>query len=417
MNALGKSIITFVQFFETNQGYNGRFAQNLIFSESFFSTVSPSKANHPIMYRKSHLLLFTFCFPFLLMSQSDYLTIDPITGEMSLNKAGAEHLSDLAFHCIDREYPNKISHVMNGDEEVGTPSELHPAFYGCFDWHSSIHGHWMLVRLLKEFPDLNHATEIRAAIDANLQPDHILAEVDYLSHPQRSSFERMYGWAWLMKLAEEVNTWEEDEQAQEWAAALQPLADKIESLYIDFLPRQNFPIRTGQHPNTAFGLSFAWDYAQAMNRTELAAAIQEAAYRYYALDTDCPAHYEPSGADFLSPCLEEANLMQRILEPEAFAEWFGRFMPSIAPTLRTPAVVTDRTDGKLVHLDGLNLSRSWCLTAIARKLPDGDPRKTAIQQIAANHIQFALPNIASGSYEGEHWLASFAVYTLVVAGK
>lgn len=305
---------------------------------------------------------------------------------------------------------------MSHEGEVGSPQQLHPAFYGCFDWHSSIHGHWMLVRLLKEFPSLANAEEIREAIDANLQPEHIQTEVAYLSHPQRSSFERMYGWAWLLKLAEEVYTWE-DEQAKEWAKALQPLADKIESLYINFLPRQTYPIRNGQHANTAFGLSFAWDYAQALDRPELAASIKEATYRYYALDTECPAHYEPGGADFLSPCLEEANLMQRILEPDAFAEWFGRFMPTIAPSLKTPAVVTDRNDGKLVHLDGLNLSRAWCFTAIANKLPTGDPRKMPIQQIANQHIELALPNIASGSYEGEHWLASFAVYTLVVAGK
>lgn len=368
------------------------------------------------MLQKILLSFFAISLPFLVMAQSAFLDIDPDSKQISLNQAGAEHLSGLAFHCIGREYPNKISHVMSNEEEVGSPQQLHPAFFGCFDWHSSIHGHWMLVRLLKEFPSLANAEDIRAAIDANLQPEHIQVEVAYLSHPQRSSFERMYGWAWLLKLAEEVNTWE-DAQAQEWAEALQPLADKIESLYIDFLPRQTYPIRTGQHPNTAFGLSFAWDYAQTMGRPELAAAIREAAYRYYALDTECPAHYEPGGADFLSPCLEEANLMQRILEPDAFAEWFGRFMPTIAPSLRTPAVVADRNDGKLVHLDGLNLSRAWCFTAIANKLPVDDPRKAAIQQIANQHIELTLPNIASGSYEGEHWLASFAVYTLVVAGK
>lgn len=368
------------------------------------------------MMYKSLLFLFAICPSVMIMAQSTFLEIDPDSKKLSLTEAGAEHLSGLAFHCIGREYPNKIAHVMSNAEEVGSPQQLHPAFYGCFDWHSSIHGHWMLVRLLKEFPELANADAIRAAIDANLQPEHIQVEVAYLSHPQRSSFERMYGWAWLLKLSEEVNTWE-DEQAKQWAQALQPLADKIESLYIDFLPRQTYPIRTGQHPNTAFGLSFAWDYAQTMNKPELTAAIKEAAFRYYALDTECPAHYEPGGADFLSPCLEEANLMQRILEPDAFAEWFGRFMPTIAPSLRTPAVVTDRNDGKLVHLDGLNLSRAWCFTAIANKLPVDDPRKAAIQQIATNHIQLTLPNIASGSYEGEHWLASFAVYTLVVAGK
>lgn len=416
MIALGKSRLTFVHFFETNHYHNGSNDQNLIFELVCFSIDCQNSRISLIMNLKSLFLLLVIFVPLIMMSQSAFLAVDPASGEISLNQAGADHLSSLAFNCIGREYPNKIAHVMSSEEEVGSPQQLHPAFYGCFDWHSSIHGHWMLVRLLKEFPDLANAEEIRAAIDANLQPEHIQVEVAYLSHPQRSSFERMYGWAWLLKLAEEVNTWE-DVQAKQWAEAIQPLADKIESLYIDFLPRQTYPIRTGQHPNTAFGLSFAWDYAQMMNRPELAAAIRKAAYRYYALDTECPAHYEPGGADFLSPCLEEANLMQRILEPDAFAEWFGRFMPTIAPSLKTPALVSDRNDGKLVHLDGLNLSRAWCFTAIARKLPAGDPRKAAIMHIANEHIQLTLPNIASGSYEGEHWLASFAVYSLVVAGK
>ncbi|MDP5170663.1 MAG: DUF2891 domain-containing protein [Bacteroidia bacterium] len=360
--------------------------------------------------------LFGFMMASMAAQDLPFLLKDGETGSLSLTEAGASHLAELAFRCVGQEYPNKISHVLDDSTDIGSPSALHPAFYGCFDWHSSVHGHWMLVRLLKEFPSLPEAAEIRAAIDENLQPDKILAEVAYLESKNRKSFERMYGWAWLLKLAEELHSWD-DAQGQRWAGAVQPLADHIETLYIDFLPRQTYPIRTGEHPNTAFGLSFAWDYALAMNRTALQAAIREAAFRYYALDADCPGSYEPGGADFLSPCLEEANLMQRILTPEAFSEWFSRFLPTLPGSLRQPAVVSDRTDGKLVHLDGLNLSRAWCLMSIAAHLPETDPRKQALRQIAATHIEVTLPNIASGGYEGEHWLASFAVYALSVAGK
>ncbi|EDY83928.1 hypothetical protein VDG1235_3555 [Verrucomicrobiia bacterium DG1235] len=330
--------------------------------------------------------------------------------------ASASHLASLALNCIGQEYPNKIGHVLESDADLGPPRELHPAFYGCFDWHSSVHGHWMLIRLMKEFRELPETAEIRAAIDKNLQPEKILRELDYMSARVRKSFERTYGWAWLLKLSEELNTWD-DSQAKAWAEALQPLADRIEFLYIDFLPRQTYPIRTGIHPNTAFGLSFAWDYAVAQERVELKAAIQDAANRYYISDTNCPANYEPSGTDFLSPCLEEANLMQRLLPEAEFAAWFDKFLPDLPATLAVPATVTGRTDGHLVHLDGLNISRAWCLAAIAKKLPINDPRKHQFREIATNHIEVTLPNIASGGYEGEHWLASFAVYALSIARR
>ncbi len=375
--------------------------------------------NHSVL---RYILIFYFFGWFFMISmpgsvaQNHLLADDTESDIPQLTQAGAEHLAGLALECISREYPNKIAHVMSDDEDAGTPRQLHPAFYGCFDWHSSIHGHWMLVRLMKEFPDLPRRENIRAAIDANLQPDNIRAEVAYLSHPQRRSFERMYGWAWLLKLSEELHSWD-DPQAQIWATHVQPLAELIEDRYIDFLPRQTYAIRTGEHPNTAFGLSFAWDYAITMGKDSLAESIREAALRYYALDGDCPAHYEPGGADFLSPCLEEANLMQRILDPEALSSWLSTFFPSLPSSLQMPATVSDRSDGKLVHLDGLNLSRAWCLFAIARQLLDGDPRKEAYRRIAVEHITVTLPNIASGSYEGEHWLASFAVYALLVAGK
>ncbi|MBK1879625.1 DUF2891 domain-containing protein [Pelagicoccus mobilis] len=358
---------------------------------------------------------FVSTFSLSMSSETDYLRFDQ-NDLPRLTEAGASHLASLALHCIGREYPNKIGHVMESDADQAPPRELHPAFYGCYDWHSSVHGHWMLIRLLKEFPELPEADKIRAAISQNLQPHKIQGEVDYMTPRTRKSFQRTYGWTWLLKLAEELKTWE-DPQAREWATALQPLVDHIEALYIEFLPKQTYPIRTGVHPNTAFGLSFAWDYAHTLNRTELKAAIEEAALRYYSNDKNCPAHYEPSGSDFLSACLEEANLMQRILSPEKFADWYSEFLPQLPQILEEPATVTDRMDGQLVHLDGLNLSRAWCLAAIAQKLPPDSPHKKHLRQVAATHIQVTLPNIASGGYEGEHWLASFAVYALSVAGR
>ncbi|MEM7370848.1 MAG: DUF2891 domain-containing protein [Bacteroidota bacterium] len=331
--------------------------------------------------------------------------------QLSLTQEGASHFAKLALNCIQQEYPNKLSHVMHNEEEIQSPQALHPAFYGCFDWHSSVHGHWMLIRLLKTFPDMPEALDIRSKIDHNLQEKHIAQEVAYLNQSGRKSFERMYGWAWLLKLAEELHGWN-DPQAQNWSRQLQPLTDAIIARYLDFLPRQTYPIRTGVHPNTAFGLSFAWDYAQAANHEALKRIIRESSLRYYGFDVNCPATWEPGGSDFLSPCLEEANLMRRVLEAEAFTDWFSRFLPDLPASLREPATVSDRTDGQIVHLDGLNLSRSWCFYGIASSLPESDPRGGLLREVAEKHVRITLPNIASGNYEGEHWLASFAVYVL-----
>lgn len=347
---------------------------------------------------------------------NDFLRFSESSGLPALTDAGAAHFASLAHRNIEREYPNKIGHVMESDADLASPRQLHPAFYGCFDWHSAVHGHWMLVRLLKQFPNLPHASEIRAAVDRNLQAANISVEIDYMTPRDRKSFERAYGWAWLLKLADELRSWN-DSQGQEWAAHVQPLADYIETLYIDFLPRQFYPIRSGAHANTAFGLTFAWDYAAACERLELMEVIGDAANRYYFSDTNYPANYEPSGSDFLSPCLEEANLMQRILPEEIFTKWFDALLPEIPESLSRPATVSDRTDGQLVHLDGLNLSRSWGFAAIANKLPSGDSRIEEFRRLSTAHIESALPHIASGNYEGEHWLASFAVYALSIAAE
>lgn len=328
-----------------------------------------------------------------------------------LSKKSAYDFSLLALKCIQKEYPNKLDHVINSKSEVQSPSALHPAFYGCFDWHSSVHGHWMLVRLLKLFPDLENAVEIRKALNENLTELNIKVEVEYLDQPNRKSFERTYGWAWLLKLAEELNSWN-DTQGKIWAANLKPLADAIVQRYIDFLPKQNYPIRTGVHPNTAFGISFALDYARAANNYQLESLLVERGMTYYFNDENYDAKWEPGGEDFFSPALIEADLMRRILEPKHFTEWFKKFLPDFSNTksLLEPAIVTDRTDPKLVHLDGLNLSRAWCMMGIVNHLPKTDPLRELLINTALKHAEAGLQYITSGNYEGEHWLASFAVY-------
>ncbi|MBS3944631.1 MAG: DUF2891 domain-containing protein [Melioribacter sp.] len=335
------------------------------------------------------------------------------SGYPELNRKSAVEFSKLALKCVQKEYPNKLDHVMNDVSEVQSPANLHPAFYGCFDWHSSVHGHWMLVRLLKLFPDLETAPAIRKALNENLTSENIRIEVEYLNQPNRKSFERTYGWAWLLKLAEELNGWD-DQEGIIWSSNLKPLADAIVERYIDFLPKQNYPIRTGVHPNTAFGIAFALDYARSTKNYQLESLLTERGMTYYFNDESYDAKWEPGGEDFFSPALMEADLMGRILEPKHFAEWFNKFLPGIAITksLLEPAVVTDRTDPKLVHLDGLNLSRAWCMFGIVNHLPESESLKKILTDSAIKHAEAGLQYITSGNYEGEHWLASFAVYML-----
>jgi len=333
-------------------------------------------------------------------------------GQLALTVEGASHFAELALKCMQQEYPNKLGQVLTGDQDLKSPKTLHPAFYGCYDWHSAVHGHWMLIRLLRKFPDMPEAAEIRKKLNANLSAENIAAEVAYFQQKTAKSFERTYGWSWLMKLSEELYTWE-DEDAQRWYKNLKPLTDVIIDRYLAFLPKQTYPIRTGVHPNTAFGLSFAWDYAVTTKHDALKNLIAKRAKDYYLLDTDCPAEWEPGGSDFLSPCLEEANLMRRVLSQGEFNRWFAKFIPKkkLQYFLQTPAEVSDREDPQIVHLDGLNLSRVWCIYGIASSLKN--PKlKISLLASAEKHIMATLPNIASGAYEGEHWLASFAVYAL-----
>jgi hypothetical protein len=312
---------------------------------------------------------------------------------------------------MQKEYPNKLGQTLVDSAKLATPSQLHPAFYGCFDWHSSVHGHWMLVKLLKLFPELDRAQEAREKLKANISAINIQGELDYFNRAEEKSYERTYGWAWLLKLSEELQTWE-DPLAKELVTNLQPLTDLLVLRYLDFLPRLNYPIRVGEHTNTAFGLTFAWDYALQTGNQELQGLIRDRALGFYQNDQDCPIGWEPSGYDFLSPCLEEIDLMRRVMEPEAFTTWLDRFMPELRnPTFYlTPGAVSDRTDGKLVHLDGLNFSRAWCLYGLAA----GFPEYAHLRGLAHEHIHYSLPSIVDGGYEGEHWLASFALYALSI---
>lgn len=347
-----------------------------------------------------------------------FLALTPAAPEgdaLSLSREQASHFARLALRCVKKEYPNKPDHVMNEAADVQSPRALHPAFHGCFDWHSSVHGHWMLVRLLRLFPDLPEAGEVRAALNENLTRENLLAETAYLDRPNRQSFERTYGWAWLLKLAEELHRWD-DPDGGRWSRSLQPLADALVTRYISFLPKQTYPIRTGVHPNTAFGLAFALDYAREVRHQPLIELISERSLTYFAKDVAYPAAWEPGGEDFFSPGLMEADLVQRVMKPAEFQRWFHRFLPGISAGrpagLLHPAIVTDRSDPKLVHLDGLNLSRAWCMRSIAAVLPSTDPARRILSDAATRHARDALAHVASGDYAGEHWLASFAVYML-----
>ena len=326
-----------------------------------------------------------------------------------LNLEDANRLLQLPIDCVQNEYPNKLNQVIGGDEDLQSPKVLHPAFYGCFDWHSSVHGHWSLVSLLKQFPELNNRDESIALLLQNISEDNIKKEVLYFFGKHNTSYERTYGWAWLLKLAEELHTWD-DPNARILESNLQPLTDLIVDKYLEFLPKLNYPIRVGEHPNTAFGLSFAYDYAKTVGNTKLKSLIEERAMDFYKNDAGCPLSWEPSGFDFLSPCLEEAALMKRVLPIENFKLWIEDFLPQLKSenfTLET-GKVSDRTDGKLVHLDGVNFSRAWSLNKIAEDLPE----YKHLKNLANQHINYSLPGIVGDSYEGGHWLGSFAIYAL-----
>ena len=319
-------------------------------------------------------------------------------------------LAELPLECIQNEYPNKLGQTLGSADDLGEPSKLHPAFYGCFDWHSSVHGHWSLVKLLKEFPDLDKSGKIRSMLGENISSKNILAEVKYFEGEHNRTYERTYGWAWLLKLAEELHTWE-DPLGRSLEENLQPLTDTIVSRFIDFLPKLLYPIRVGEHSNTAFALSFAWDYASAVKNYVFLESIRSRAIDYFFEDEDCPLHWEPSGFDFLSPCLEEIDIMRKILPENEFLDWISRFKPDLlSPDFSLRAgVVSDRSDGKLVHLDGLNFSRAWVLYGLAQQYPGIFGH---LIPVANEHFNYSFPNLVGDSYEGGHWLGSFAIFAV-----
>lgn len=332
------------------------------------------------------------------------------TYHQPLDRDLAQRLAQLPLHSLERVYPNKLDHVINGPQDLVSPPELHPAFYGSYDWHSCVHGHWMLVRLLKTYPDLAGAPEIRRILGKHITAQNVAREVEYLKQPNRQSFERPYGWTWLLKLQTELHR-STDPQLQQLSKNLQPLSSALAERYCSFFPKQNYPIRSGVHSDTAFGLSFALEYARAVGDTRLEGVICERSRSYYLKDKNFPISWEPGGDQFLSPGLAEAELMAAVLRPEDYSEWLGEFLPDLAGgrVALNPAVVLDRSDPKLVHLDGLNLSRAWMMRRICKSLPADHPAHEALDRSAREHLQLGLASVSSGDYAGEHWLASFAV--------
>jgi len=349
------------------------------------------------------ILLFIIHASFIFSQNRNELQTPKLTIEE------ASRLSKLPLNCMNTEYPNKLGQTLGSDEDLKSPKYLHPAFYGCFDWHSSVHGHWSLVSLLKQFSEIDNSIQIREKLVQNVSKENIVKELTYFKGKHSKSFERTYGWAWLLKLAEELHTWN-DPMARELESNLQPLTDFIVEKYIDFLPKLNYPIRVGEHPNTAFGLVFAWDYADAVGNDNFKSLINQRARDFYLNDASCPMSWEPGGYDFLSPCLEEAALMLRVLPELEYKKWLHLFLPQLMAKdyVLNPGIVSDRTDGKLVHLDGVNFSRAWCFNEIANKYAEYSHLKT----IANQHINYSLPNIVGDNYEGGHWLGSFAIYAL-----
>jgi len=320
----------------------------------------------------------------------------------------------MPLKCIQTEWPNKTSHLSEGvTDHVLFPSQLHPVFYGCLDWHSSVHGHWLLVKVLKTFPQIANKDSILSCLANSFDPGKIKAEVEYFSkYTGSNTYERTYGWAWLLQLDNELMTWKSI-QGQQWHEALQPLTETIVRLWKAYLPKQTYANRTGVHPNSAFGLAFALDWARATGDTAFENAIENKARIFYLNNQKVPAYFEPDGSDFFSPSLEVADLMRRVLNQKAFVTWFNRYYEkrSIIQLTQLP-IVSDRTDYQIVHLDGLALSRAWCMKGISETLPARHPQKKVFAETADRFIQATLPNVISGNYGGDHWLATFALYAL-----
>lgn len=330
------------------------------------------------------------------------------TSKLKFTKGKADFLYHFAYECIDQEYPNKLNQVLGDDSYLAPPRELHPAFYGCFDWHSSVHGHWALVTILSEFPEFEYRDQIIYKLKRNITKENIAKEIAYFDDEHNKTYERTYGWAWLLKLDEALREWNAPE-SKELQENLSPLVDLISGKFTEFLGKLIYPIRIGEHSNIAFGMSFAYDWAKKYD-AELALKIEDKAREYYMNDCECPLTWEPGGFDFLSPCLQEASIMQKVLSQQEFEKWLKTFLPKFEKNpekFLEIAVVRDRTDGKLAHLDGLNYSRAWCLFEMGHAL-----NNQKMIDLADQHFSYSYEKMDSGEYAGSHWLASFAVYAL-----
>ncbi|MDR0229045.1 MAG: DUF2891 domain-containing protein [Flavobacteriaceae bacterium] len=329
---------------------------------------------------------------------------------LSLTIKEAKKIIELPLHCIEQEYPNKLGQVLGQDNDLKTPKQLRPIFYGCFDWHSSVHGFWSIITLLKEFPELDKDNQIRQQLNQLITEENCKVEMAFFEDSNNRTFERTYGWAWLFQLHGALAQWQ-DPDAQRWAKILEPLANKLVSRYQEYLPKLVYPIRTGTHDNTAFGLSLSLEYARQQNLKEFESLIISTSKRLYEKDSNCNLAFEPSGHDFLSPCLEEARLMSKIMDVKEYNQWLKQFLPALYdPSFSLEvAKVSDRTDGHLVHLDGLNFSRATCLSDIAKKLPE----LKYLSAIGHQHFNASFGNITNDDYMGSHWLGTFALYTLI----
>lgn len=325
----------------------------------------------------------------------------------------------LALDCVHREYPNKISHVMMSAEDAKAPRDLTPAFYGCFDWHSSVHGHWLLTRLLNTNPDSVLAAEIRTTLAKSFTEEKLAAEIAYYNGPDRASFERPYGIAWYLQLVAELEE-SSDPQLIAWRETLRPLENAIVDKTRAWLPKLSYPIRLGTHNQTAFAFGLMLDYARTVDNTDFENELVAKVLKFHQNDVNCPIAYEPSGEDFLSPCLMEADLMRRVMTQEEFADWLTSFLPNLPEdgddAWLQPGVVLDASDGKLVHLDGVNLSRAWALEGIASALPEDDTRMGTLLAAAKKHREVGIAAVSDEHYSGSHWLASFATYLTTKRG-
>ncbi|TWU66613.1 hypothetical protein V7x_21830 [Crateriforma conspicua] len=336
-----------------------------------------------------------------------------------LDASVANEWGKLVLKGVDTEFPNKLSLVYSSEEQIKTPRQHFPAFYGCFDWHSSVHGHWVLVRLLKDHPSIESAPRIRRVLGRHLSAANLEKEADFFTKDEQKTFERMYGWAWFLRLVMEVDTWD-DPDADQWRENLRPLEMVLVDRIKDYLPLLTYPIRIGQHTDTGFALGQILDYARQMDQAELESLVVDRAMSFYEDDVDYPVNYEPSGHDFFSSCWNEADLMRRVLPQRKFVAWLDRFVPELSEQLTdgtiTPVGVSDVTDPKIVHLAGLNLNRAWCMQSVAAALPADHPLRDPIRKNAQMHRSAGLAYINSGHYEGDHWLATFGLYAVKRVG-